>query len=216
MGARTSPPETSTDSPQDKVRTSPDRHRDGARCLSWPSACRCCSSASAHRGRRVASTAPTRSASAGPAGQRVRARTTGDISAHNSPTLVRNPVRPDNLAVSSRIDTPVFGCALHVSLDGGARWTQTEIPIPKGEGRSASTPTSPSRPTASCTSRSSRSRARQGPARGVGVDVRGRRSHALEPKRVGGELSFQVRLAADPVNAERVYMTWLKAPTSAP
>jgi len=62
------------------------------------------------------------------------ARRAGDISAHNSPTLVRNPVRPANLAVSSRIDTPVFSCALHVSFDAGATWTQTRIPAPKGEG----------------------------------------------------------------------------------
>ena len=31
-----------------------------------------------------------------------------NIDAHNSPTLVRNPTRPANLAVSSRIDTPFF------------------------------------------------------------------------------------------------------------
>src|ERR687885_654053 len=34
------------------------------------------------------------------------ARRADDLSAHNSPTLVRNPVRPASLAVSSRIDTP--------------------------------------------------------------------------------------------------------------
>src|SRR5688572_5111047 len=43
----------------------------------------------------------------------VSARSTTDISAHNSPTLVRNPLRASNLVVSSRIDTPVFSCALH-------------------------------------------------------------------------------------------------------
>ena len=61
------------------------------------------------------------------------ARISGDISAHNSPTLVRNPARPANLAVTSRIDTPFFSCALHVSFDAGRTWTQWAIPAPKGE-----------------------------------------------------------------------------------
>src|SRR5262245_40882502 len=61
------------------------------------------------------------------------ARSTTDISAHNSPSLARNPSNEANLAVSSRIDTPFFSCALHVSADGGASWTQTSVPAPKGE-----------------------------------------------------------------------------------
>lgn len=56
-----------------------------------------------------------------------------DISAHNSPTLIHNPVRRANLAVASRIDTPFFSCALHVSFDGGKSWSRTPIPAPKGE-----------------------------------------------------------------------------------
>src|SRR5690349_10105840 len=62
----------------------------------------------------------------------VSARNPDDTSAHNSPTLVRDPVHPQNLAVSSRIDTPVFSCALHVSHDGGATWSQTAIPAARG------------------------------------------------------------------------------------
>src|SRR5919202_2986647 len=61
------------------------------------------------------------------------ARNANDISAHNSPTLARNPLRGSNLAVSSRIDTPFFSCSLHVSFDAGASWTQTPIQAPKGE-----------------------------------------------------------------------------------
>ena len=56
-----------------------------------------------------------------------------DSREHNSPTLARNPARPGNLAVSSRIDTPFFACALHVSSDGGRSWSQRPIPAPKGE-----------------------------------------------------------------------------------
>src|SRR6202035_4667344 len=46
-----------------------------------------------------------------------------DITAHNSPTSVRDPVRPSNLAVSSRVDTPFFSCSLDVSHDGGGVWS---------------------------------------------------------------------------------------------
>jgi hypothetical protein len=56
-----------------------------------------------------------------------------DISAHNSPTLVRNPAHQANLAVTSRIDTPFFSCAVHVSFDSGTSWTQTPIPAPPEE-----------------------------------------------------------------------------------
>src|SRR3954452_6368237 len=140
------------------------------------------------------------------------ARRPDDISAHNSPTLARNPVKPESLAVSSRIDTPNFSCALHVSQDGGGSWRQTAIPAPKGE-----------------------------PAKCFAPDVafsadgtlyysfvtlagRGNVPHAVwlskskddgrtlsDPVRVHGPLAFQVRLAADPVNPKRLYMTWLQA-----
>ena len=39
-----------------------------------------------------------------------------DISAHNSPTVVQNPIDPDNLAASNRIDSPLFSCALQCLL----------------------------------------------------------------------------------------------------
>ncbi len=135
-----------------------------------------------------------------------------DISAHNSPTLVRNPKRPANLAVSSRIDTPFFSCALHVSADGGRTWTQTAIPAPKGE-------------EAKCF----------GPDVAFSADGtlyysfvtlggRGNIPHALwiststdggrtlsDPVKVAGERTFQVRLAPDPVKPKRVFLTWLQA-----
>ena len=37
-----------------------------------------------------------------------------------------------------------------------------------------------------------------------------------KPARVLGRLAFQVRLAADPVNARRLYMTWLQGGDVAP
>lgn len=56
-----------------------------------------------------------------------------DLNANNSPTLIRNPVDENNLVVANRIDSPAYSCALHVSFDGGGRWTQTGIPAPRGE-----------------------------------------------------------------------------------
>jgi hypothetical protein len=142
----------------------------------------------------------------------VSARSPEDLSAHNSPTLVRNPARAANLAVSSRIDTPFFSCALHVSLDGGATWTQTALPAPAGEEPKCFAPDV--------------AFAADGTlyVSFVTLGGRGNIPHAVwlstskdggrtlsDPVRVTGELAFQVRLAADPVKPKRVYMTWLQA-----
>ena len=141
----------------------------------------------------------------------VSARSADDISAHNSPTLARNPVRPANLAVSSRIDTPFFSCALHVSADAGASWSQTAIPAPKGEEAKCFAPDVAF--SADGTLYLSF----------VTLAGRGNVPHALwlsksedggrtlsAPIRVAGELTFQVRLAPDPANAKRVFLTWLQ------
>ena len=61
------------------------------------------------------------------------ARNALDLSAHNSPELIRNPVDEANLVSANRIDEPRYSCALNVSFDGGGRWNQTPIPVPPGE-----------------------------------------------------------------------------------
>lgn len=142
----------------------------------------------------------------------VSARRAGDISAHNSPTLVRNPVSPANLAVSSRIDTPVFSCALHVSADAGATWTQTRIPPPKGEGGTCFAPdvAFASDGTLYLSYVTLKGRGNVPHAAWLAASKDGGRTLS-EPVRVRGPLTFQVRVAADPVRAGRVYMTWLQA-----
>lgn len=139
------------------------------------------------------------------------ARSAGDISAHNSPSLARNPVRSENLAVASRIDTPFFSCALHVSANAGATWSQTAIPAPKGEEAKCF------RPDVAFSADGTLYLAF------VTLKGRGNRPNALwltkskdggrtlsNPVRVAGPLTFQVRLAPDPANPRRLFLTWLQ------
>jgi hypothetical protein len=59
----------------------------------------------------------------------------GLIDAHNSPTLARNPLDPDNLIVVHRVDRPDFSAVLHRTADGGQRWSSTALPLPPGKDR---------------------------------------------------------------------------------
>ena len=142
----------------------------------------------------------------------VSARRADDISAHNSPTLVRNPVREQSLAVSSRIDTPAFSCALHVSHDGGGSWKQTAIPAPKGEEAKCFAPDVAYSADGTLYVSFVTLAGRGNVPHAVWVSKSEDDGRTLsDPVRVHGELAFQVRLAADPARADRVYMTWLQA-----
>jgi hypothetical protein len=139
------------------------------------------------------------------------ARTLGDISAHNSPTLARNPTRPANLVAVSRIDTPFFSCALHVSSDGGTSWSQTPIPAPKGEEPKCFGPdvTFSSDGTLHLSFVTLEGRGNTPNAAWISSSKDGGRTLS-EPVRVRGPLAFQVRLVADPVKPRRLYMTWVQ------
>ncbi|MBW3613701.1 MAG: glycoside hydrolase [Actinobacteria bacterium] len=50
--------------------------------------------------------------------------------AHNSPVLAADPTEPRFVALASRLDSPDFGCALHLSGDGGRYWVPAE-PVPQ-------------------------------------------------------------------------------------
>ena len=140
------------------------------------------------------------------------ARQPSDTSAHNSPTLVRNPVRPNDLAVSSRIDTPVFSCALHVSHDGGATWSQTAIPMPKSERGKCYAPDVAFSADGTLYLSFVTLAGRGNVPHAVWLATSRDGGRTLSgPRRVHGPLAFQVRLAADPVRPGRLYMTWLQA-----
>ena len=134
-----------------------------------------------------------------------------NIDAHNSPTLVRNPKRPENLAVSSRIDTPFFSCGLHVSFDAGARWSQTPIPAPRGEEAKCfdSDVAFSADGTLYYSYVTLKGDNNDPNALWIATSRDGGRTLSA-PIRVHGRLAFQVRLATDPSRAERVYLAWLQ------
>ena len=142
----------------------------------------------------------------------VSARAPGDISAHNSPTLARNPVRPSNLAVSSRIDTPFYSCGLHVSTDAGKSWTQTPIPAPAGEEAKCFAPDVAFSADGTMYLAFATLAGRGNVPNAIWLSTSKDQGKTLStPRKVSGPFAFQVRLAADPVNPKRLYMTWLQA-----
>ena len=140
------------------------------------------------------------------------ARDAGDISAHNSPTLVRNPRDRDNLVVTSRIDSPDFSCAVYVSTDGGRRWARTSVPVPEGEGRTCYAPDAvfSADGTLHVSYVTLEGVANTPRAAWVTGSRDGGRTLAA-PRKVTGPLAFQVRIAADPARPARLYVTWVQA-----
>jgi len=134
-----------------------------------------------------------------------------EIDANNSPTVVRNPVHPGNLAVSNRIDTPFFSCALHVTSDGGANWRRTPIPAPRGEEAKCFSPdvafTADGVLHLSFVTLGGGGNVPH--ATWISSSKDGGRTLS-KPVKVTGPLAFQVRLAADPNKPRRLYMTWLQ------
>ena len=136
----------------------------------------------------------------------------GDISANNSPGIARNPRNPRNLAVANRIDGPRYACALHVSSDGGQRWSRVPIAIPKGEERKCFAPDV----TFSADGRLHMSYVTlrgngNVPHAGWFVSSRDGGRTLSKPRKVIGPLGFQVRLIADPSNPRLLYLSWLQA-----
>lgn len=147
----------------------------------------------------------------------VGAQSARDISAHNSPTLVSNPRRGANLAVANRIDTPFFSCALHVSFDGGAHWRRTPVPAPRGEEAKCFSPDVAFTPDGTLHLSFVTLRGRGNVPHAVWISSSKDGGRTLSrPKKVGGPLSFQVRLAPDTVRSRRLYVTWLKGAEVAP
>jgi hypothetical protein len=133
-----------------------------------------------------------------------------DISANNSPTVVRNPRDPRVVVVSNRIDSPRYSCALHVSSDGGASWTQTPLPAPKGESVCYAPDVAfDADGTLYMSFVTLRGRGNVPNAAWLVTSKDGGRTLSV-PRRVLGRLVFQVRLATDPAAPRRVYLSWVQ------
>ena len=134
----------------------------------------------------------------------------GDISAHNSPTVARNPRDPRNLVVTSRIDSPDFSCAVHASTDGGRRWSRTAVPVPEGRTCYAPDAVFASDGTLHVSYVTLEGVANTPRAAWVAASHDGGRTLS-PPRKVTGPLAFQVRIAADPARPGVLYVTWVQA-----
>ncbi len=134
-----------------------------------------------------------------------------DVSAHSSPTLVRSPVNERLLAIANRIDSPRFSCALHSSADGGARWRQVAIPVPRGEEPTCHAPDVAFGADGTLYLSFVTLRGPRGVPSAVWVASSKNGGRTLSrPSRALGPLSFQVRLVADPSVPGRLYLSYLQ------
>ena len=133
-----------------------------------------------------------------------------DISSNNSPSLVRSPLDARLLAIANRIDTPRYSCALHVSADGGATWTQTPVPAPRGEKECFAPDVAFDAGGALYLSFVTLRGGGHVPNAAWIVTSTDGGKTLSQPRRILGRLAFQVRLAADPARAGRVYVSWLQ------
>jgi hypothetical protein len=136
-----------------------------------------------------------------------------DLSANNSPTLVRNPADENNLVTAARIDSPAYSCSVHVSFDGGGRWTQTPIPAPAGEEPKCFAPDAAfsSDGTLYVSYVTLKGRANAPNAVWISRSTDGGKTLGAPVETPLGKRAFQVRLTADPRAAKRIFLTWLKA-----
>lgn len=141
-----------------------------------------------------------------------------DITAHNSPTVVADPRRPANLAVTSRVDTPQFSCRLHVSSDAGDHWRPVSIPFPAGE----EAPPRCFAPDAAFGADGTlyvsfvtlRGAGNVPNAAWLSRSTDGGKTLST-PAPMLGQLAFGVRLVADPKVPGRLHVTWLQAAATA-
>ena len=133
------------------------------------------------------------------------------ITAHNSPSLAQNPVKPAQLVVVDRIDRQDYSAAVHVSNDSGRTWQDSSIVLPSGSHSKLFAPSAAfdgkgilyvefvtlsgpgNQPDSVWIERSSDG--------GLTFD---------QPSKVAGGYSFQTTLAVDQKSG-RLFVTWLQA-----
>lgn len=136
-----------------------------------------------------------------------------DLSANNSPALVRNPVDENNLVTAGRVDSPNYSCSLNVSFDGGGRWAQTAIPAPAGEEPKCYAPdvAFSSDGTLYLSFVTLKGRANAPNAVWISRSTDGGKTLSTPVETPLGPRAFQVRLTADPRSDRRIFLTWLQA-----
>jgi len=141
------------------------------------------------------------------------ARNPLDISATNSPGLVRNPVDPANLVVVSKIDSPRYSCGVSVSFDGGGRWVKSAIPVPRGVTGPCYAPDAVfgADGTLYLTFVTLKGRANAPDAAFITMSTDGGETLAPPIPTPLGARAFHSRLSADPKTPGRIYLTWVAA-----
>ncbi len=141
------------------------------------------------------------------------ARNPLDLSAHNSPTIVRNPRAEDNLVIANRIDSPTYSCAVATSLDGGASWNPTVIPAPSRNSGKCYAPdvSFAADGTLYLVFVTLKGRANVPNAAWLSTSTDGGRTMSRPVRTPLGKRAFQVRVSADTRNQRRLYLTWLAA-----
>ena len=142
------------------------------------------------------------------------ARNALDLSAHNSPALVRNPRDEANLVIANRVDAPTYSCSLAASFDGGGRWSPTAIPAPRGvRNPKCYAPDVTFGPdgTLYLLFVTLRGRANAPAAAWLSTSTDGGETVSPPIRAPLGKLAFQARISADPQRRDRIYITWLKA-----
>ena len=140
------------------------------------------------------------------------------IDAINSPTILRNPTRSDNVVLTYRVDRPNYSALLQHSQDGGETWASTELPLPAGTEICSATVAG--RP---CPFGPDIAFDDDGTLYVLYVNLTGNGNSPSNlwlstsndggrtlspPTRVAGELTFQARLAVAP--DKTVHITWLQ------
>ena len=134
------------------------------------------------------------------------------ITAHNSPAVAVDPRRALSMAVADKIDTPVIGCTVSSSRDGGRTWDPLDVPLPE--------------PAAQCFWPDvtfddngdllvlyTDVRDQYDQSRGVWLQRYARGAPQGGPTKVTGENAFHARLAVD---AGRILVTWVQAAPGTP
>ena len=141
------------------------------------------------------------------------ARNALDLSAHNSPNIVRNPRAEDNLVLANRIDAPTYSCSIATSVDGGASWNPTVIPAPSRNSGKCYAPDVAFAPdgTLYLLFVTLRGRANAPAAAWLSTSTDGGKTLSRPVRTPLGKLAFQARVTTDPRNSRRIYLTWLAA-----